>query len=172
MMAGIREARPEDATAISRVVCLCYEAFRETDDWPSGVVAAVKVRRGSSACIGELIRNEDVFVADDGDEVRGMISIRENEVTKLFVDPGFQRRGVGRSLFLHAEAFIRGRGFGRMFLGAAVRTAIPFYERMGMRVAEKRVIDCGPCVGMTLTILEKERDARRGIRVREKGNYT
>lgn len=44
-------------------------------------------------------------------------------------------------------------------LEQAARTPVPFYEKMGMHVVKIRKIDCGPCIVMTSTILEKKTDA-------------
>ena len=151
----IRTATIDDAEAISRIVCRCYEGFAQTDGWPQQIIAELKVVRGSEDCIRQLVAREHAFVADDGGDIRGMVSVSENEITKLFVDPDHQRQGIGRQLFAHAESFIRGRGHRRMFLGAAVQTPIGFYQKMGMTIARTRIIDRGPCIGMTSTILEK-----------------
>ena len=154
-MTGIRQATRDDAEAISGIVCRCYDGFRQTDGWSKELVRALRRERGSPDCIRGLIEDEAVFVAHDGPAVLGVVSVKDNELTKLYVDPDHQRRGVGRRLFTHAEAVIRRRGFAGMFLGAAVRSSLPFYEKMGMRIRQTRRIDRGPSIGMTTTILEK-----------------
>ena len=151
----IRKATLKDAETVSQIVCLCYESFGQTDDYPNGVIIELKKSRGSAKCIRELITNEDVFVADDEARVKGMVSVKDNEITKLYIDPHYRRRGIGKQLFTHAESFIRSHGHQDMFLGAAVQTPLPFYERMGMQVTRKRTIDRGPCIGMTSIVLEK-----------------
>jgi len=151
----IRGATLEDAEPVSRIVCLCYEGFGRTDGFPGDVIAELRERRGSAECIRELISDEDVFVAEDEGGVRGVVSVKANEITRLFVDPSCRRRGIGRELFAHAESFMLGHGHREMFLFAAARTPLPFYERMGMRIARERTIDCGPCIGMMSTVLEK-----------------
>jgi len=151
----IRGATLEDAEPVSRIVCLCYEGFGHTDGFPGDVIAELRECRGSAGCIWELITDEDVFVADDEGGVRGVVSVKTNEITKLFIDPSCQGQGIGRELFVRAESSIRDHGHQDMFLSAAVRTPLPFYERMGMRIARERTIDCGPCIGMMSTVLEK-----------------
>jgi ribosomal protein S18 acetylase RimI-like enzyme len=150
-----RKATLDDAEAIRRIVYLCYEGFGRTDDFPEDVIIGMKKRRGSPECIREHIVNEDVFVADDDGCIKGMISVKDNEITKLYVDPSCQRLGIGTQLFTYAEHFIQSRGYADMLLGTATPTALPFYERMGMRITRQRIIDCGPCVGMISWILEK-----------------
>jgi len=154
-MIEIRNAELQNADVVSRIVCACYDRFAKTDDWRADVVAQIKEQRGSSECIRELIRHQNVWAAHGPHGVVGMISVRENEVTKLFVDPAFRRQGIGTQLFQHAEQFIRSNGFATMVLGAATRTPITFYRKMDMTVTGTQPITFGPCVGMTSTMLEK-----------------
>jgi GNAT superfamily N-acetyltransferase len=158
----IREAKLEDAETVSEIVCLCYQGFGDTGDYPNEVIIELKRSRGSATCIRELIADEGVFVADDKGRIKGVVSVKDNEITKLFVHPNYQRRGIGKQLFAHAESFIRDHGHQDLFLGAAVRTALPFYERMGMRITRERTIDRGPCLGMTSIVLEKRLGAEQG----------
>ena len=150
----IRNAIFDDLNAIRRILCNCYEKFEQTDQWPNDVIMKIKKSRGSVEHIRTLMANENLFVAV-GDHVKGMVSVHENEVTKLYVSPQYQGNGIGKLLFIHAESFIKKRGFKKMFLGASVQTPIPFYERMGMYIDCKRKIVCGPCKGMTSVIFEK-----------------
>ena len=162
----IRKAVSADAEKISGIVCSCYEDFERTEGYPHEVVVELKKIRGSVDCIRRLIDEEVVLVAADGRHVKGMVSIKNNEITKLYVEPQHQRQGIGKMLFSRAEVLIRGRGFMSMFLGAAGETMIPFYTGMGMRVSSRREIEHGPCTGMISTILEKgiriERDHESG----------
>lgn len=160
-MTKIRKATLRDAGDISRIVCLCYEGFGQTDGYPSNVIAELKETRGSAKCIRELIENEHVFVADDEGRIKGMVSIKDNEITKLYIDPHYQRKGIGKQLFTYAESFIRSHGYQDMFLGVVAQTPLPFYGRMGMRIARKRIVEWGPCVGMTVAIIEKAFDTRQ-----------
>ena len=157
-----RKATLEDAETVSRIVSLCYEGFGQTDNWSKDVIIELKESRGSAKHIRELTTNEDMFVADDEDRIKGMVSIRDNEITKLYIDPHYQRKGIGKQLFIHAQSFIRSHGHQDMFLGAAAQTPIPFYERMGMRITRQCTIDCGPCIGMTSVVLEKTFGAEQG----------
>jgi GNAT superfamily N-acetyltransferase len=154
-MIEIRKATVQDGQDISRVVCQCYEGFQKSDDWPTSTVVELIKNRGSTDCIRNLIDAEQIFIAVDGNTVKGMISISTNEITKLYVDAKWHGTGIGRQLFRHAERFIQDTGHKSMFLGAAVESPVPFYRKMGMRVLERRLIDCGPCSGMTSIVLDK-----------------
>ncbi len=157
-MIKIRKATLKDAEKISRIVCECYDNFGQTDAYPSEVIRKLKEYRGSVESIRELITNEDVFIAYDDSCIKGMVSVKDNEITKLYIDPSNHKQGIGKQLFTYAESFIQRQGYRDMFLGVATQTPLPFYERMGMKIRQKRIIDRGPCIGMTSTIMEKHFD--------------
>ena len=154
-MIEIHEAIVQVAKEISRIVCQCYEDFQQSDDWPTGTIVELKESRGSPDCIRNLIDTEQVFVAIENNTVKGMISISKNEITKLYVDPELHGMGIGRQLFRHSERLIQDTGYKNMFLSAAAESPVPFYQKMGMTVIERRQIDSGPCFGMTSIALEK-----------------
>ena len=57
------------------------------------------------------------------------------ELARLYVQPPFQRRGVGRLLLSHAEALARGEGAATLWLTAWVGNAraLAFYRSQGYR---------------------------------------
>ncbi len=154
-MVFIRAARQQDAEGISALLCACYAAFAETDGWPANVVDDVVEARGSVLAMSRLLCEESVFVAVAEGQTVGIVSLNGNEVTKLFVAPGRQRHGIGTLLFQQAESFLAARGASSLRLGAAVKSALPFWEKMRMQVTGQRAISCGPCRDMTVTLMRK-----------------
>ncbi len=152
----IREANFSDVKRISEIVCFCYRNFEFTDDYSKALVEELIEKRGTNESIKYLIETESTFVISHNAEIVGMISLNQNEITKLYVQPNLQKQGIGTLLFRYAESFIKKNGFAELFLGAAASTAIPFYEKMGMQKAEIKKINCGPCKGKQTTILKKE----------------
>ena len=76
----IRKATFKDIETISNIVCACYENFGLSDRYSNDVIVEPKLTRGSAKCIQSHIETENVFVADDENCVRGMISIQDNEI--------------------------------------------------------------------------------------------
>ncbi len=81
------------------------------------------------------VPNAETYVAEEGREVVGFISLLGNEIGGLFVDPSKHGRGYGKALVDHASAIkgplkvdvLRDNEIGR-----------PFYERYGFElVAEE-----------------------------------
>lgn len=80
----------------------------------------------------------ETWVWEADEHVVGFISLLENEVGGIFVDPEFQRSGIGRALMDQARA-LRGEleveVFERNLLGRA------FYAKLGFEVMHQNVHD-------------------------------
>ena len=83
------------------------------------------------------IAQGEVWVADDGKGVVGLLEVVSTgssaEVRLMFVAPEHIGSGIGGALWRQAEARARSLGAVRMELDADPN-AVPFYERMGMRI--------------------------------------
>jgi putative acetyltransferase len=77
----------------------------------------------------------ETWVWDVDGHVTGFMSLLQNEVGALFVEPAFHRRGIGRALIAHARA-MRGALDVEVFERNALGTA--FYAQMGFGVVSQR----------------------------------
>jgi GNAT superfamily N-acetyltransferase len=84
----------------------------------------------------------------------GVMALRKNEITKLFVRPGEIRAGIGTMLFEIAQRAVARGGHDTLLVGTTGH-AIPFYESMGMEVLERRTASEGPLEGFEITVLKK-----------------
>lgn len=126
----IRRARLIEAAALTELV------LRSKAHW--GYDAAFM-----ALCVSELtvqpaaIEAGEVWVAEDGTGLAGILEVvpegRKAEIRLIFVAPERIGRGVGAALWRHAEARARALGADRIELDADPN-AVPFYERMGMRI--------------------------------------
>jgi len=84
------------------------------------------------------IAKGEVWVAEDGGEIVGLLEVvplgSSAEVRLMFVAPEHLGSGIGGALWRHAEARAHALGAIRIELDADPN-AVPFYERMGMRIA-------------------------------------
>jgi GNAT superfamily N-acetyltransferase len=113
-------------------------------------------------CLEELtvqpdaIEAGEVWVAEESDAIVGLLEIvpegRAAELRLIFVEPGAVRSGVGRALWRHAEKRARAHGAKTLALDADPN-AVPFYERMGMRVVGEE--PSGSIPGRMLPRMEK-----------------
>jgi GNAT superfamily N-acetyltransferase len=125
----IRVARPEDAPALARLL----EAF-------NGPVVSSEQALSRLRAIEGL---ETVFLAEIDGTPAGLASVRivpflsddvpYAELTELYVEPDYRRRGVGRALMTWVEALARQRGAPELFLltGRKNLGAQAFYRTLG-----------------------------------------
>ncbi|WP_156419530.1 GNAT family N-acetyltransferase [Aureimonas sp. AU12] len=124
----LRPARPEDAEGISRVV---MKTLRETNakDYSPEVIARVEQSFSPSA-VSDLLVQRLVFVAVNDDAVIGTASLDGRVVRTVFIEPGWQGRGVGRALMIEVERAALDRGVATLAVPSSV-TAEPFYAKLG-----------------------------------------
>lgn len=128
-MLTVRHATPNDAPAIARLNTL-HNDLRAT---PEHIAAHIATQS----------RFETPFVAELDGQVVGIACLRllpcicdpipYAELTELFVDPDFRRRGIGRALIRHIEAQAQAQGAVELVLMTAWRNtaAHTFYHALG-----------------------------------------
>lgn len=77
-----------------------------------------------------------VWVACADERIVGFVAAHDDEITWLYVDPGYYRRGIGRRLLEHAVAQC-GPTVGTEAL-AGNAAAIALYRSMGFEIVETR----------------------------------
>ena len=126
----IRRARPEEAEALTDLI------MRSKAHWgydPTRLAAW----RADHTLDAETIARDAVYCAEDADAgvvagVSHFYPITDEEVylDRLFIEPAWMGRGVGRLLWCHAVEQATAQGAREMSLGADPN-ARPFYEHMG-----------------------------------------
>ena len=153
-MVTIRAMLQEDLARVSDIVCAGYRLQAEQAGYTAEQLDRLIAERGIEPALVTQLEQCRFIVAVSEEEILGVAAIAGNEITKLYIDPQFLRRGVGTALFQAAEKIIAADGNRQLSLGAfAFR--VPFYEAMGMQVATEKTITGGPLAGERQTILEK-----------------
>jgi GNAT superfamily N-acetyltransferase len=128
----VRRAGPADAAALLRL-----------NDQFNGPGTALE---HIAAHLAERAAYETPFVAEAEGYVAGMACLRllpcafdpapYAELTELFVEPAYRRRGLGRALFAYIEGVAREAGAERLALITAWRNteAHAFYHGIGYRL--------------------------------------
>jgi ribosomal protein S18 acetylase RimI-like enzyme len=124
----IRDGRQDDAVTLayihteSRITAMPWLAvvhsLQETERWMADVVLA----------------NQRVRVAFRQGSVVGFTAFTEGWLEQLYIRPGFQRQGVGSSLFQDACALAVGEF--RLWVFQRNTAARSFYERHGCRLVK------------------------------------
>ncbi len=79
-----------------------------------------------------VMQENEVWVADSGGRVVGLLAVRGSLVDRLYVEPEWQRRGVGRALLEKARELSPTEL--RLFTLQRNERARHFYEALGFRV--------------------------------------
>jgi ribosomal protein S18 acetylase RimI-like enzyme len=88
----IRPYAPDDWKRL----CEIHDAARKYELNASGLIAAFLTLAQTAESEG--LFDAEIFVAEEGDEVRGFAAHSDDELTWLYVDPRYYRQGVGRCL--------------------------------------------------------------------------
>jgi GNAT superfamily N-acetyltransferase len=128
----MRAVRFEDVPEILRMVRRAVERGCR-DHYDAQQRAAVYVSYARTLFV-EALGPFDTVAAEEQGRIVGVAQLdaTDGRLRALFVDAGFQQRGLGRTLIEEIEARARGRGCRRLH-GAMALNAVPFYLRTGFR---------------------------------------
>src|SRR5262245_35808307 len=124
---GIRGYAPSDWPAICRVHDLA-----RVQELASGGVDVRAFRPMVEAAEGDEFFVSETLVAVVGGQVRGFVSWNGDYITWLYVEPDWQRRGMGRQLLKEAMQRIGPEAWTSMIGGN--EPALALYREAGMNV--------------------------------------
>jgi len=130
--------KENEAEKISEFLCLCYRRLAGIEKFSPGEIDFLLSKRGSVETIRRESAIEKYYVAIADSEITGMIAIKENRITKLYVHPDSHGKGIGKALFGFAKEAIANDDFDEIIAVAIGESAVPFYEKMGMHIVERR----------------------------------
>jgi ribosomal protein S18 acetylase RimI-like enzyme len=151
----IRDMRKNDIAAISDIICACYRWLAQMEGYTAEETSNLIEKRGSCKALTKQQQECHFIAAEINDELTGAVSIRKNEIMKLYVDPNHFRRGIGSALFAYAENIIAIRGYDNILLGAFPSSA-GFYEAMGMELENEKISAGGPIKGQRILAYGKK----------------
>jgi GNAT superfamily N-acetyltransferase len=119
---------PSDAPSVSQVI---RKALTEVNsqDYPPAIIQNLCDSFAPSLLI-ENAQNRWMYVALENDRIVGTISLANNYILTLFVDPQFHHQGIGTELLHHVEAIARERNYHVVNVPSSI-TAYEFYKRHG-----------------------------------------
>ena len=130
-----RAMRPEEAAAVSALILTSFDEFIGPDYEGEEGIAEFRKFAAPEALAARASDDHLVRVATVDDALAGMIEMREhNHVALLFVDKGYQRRGIARGLLEAALADARAAvpDIERVTINSS-RYGVAAYERLGFR---------------------------------------
>lgn len=134
----IRDAGPDDATAISALVQRTVR-ISNGRDYPAQAIDQI-VANFAADKVGRRMAERDAFVCQMGDRIVGTIALAGDRLRTLFVEPELQQAGIGARLVAHLEAHALKVGVSELKLSSSL-TARGFYERLGYRIIQQEEHD-------------------------------
>jgi GNAT superfamily N-acetyltransferase len=138
-MTAIRPYRESDAESVGRLIAETYSRFNLSFATPEELGKLLGPFRHAWSsepahreAVAQVIRAPLVFVAQEDDEIVGVLRGRKERLASLFVRGDHHRQGIGRRL---AEQFEQEcmRQETTVIRVAATLYAIPFYTSLGYR---------------------------------------
>jgi N-acetylglutamate synthase-like GNAT family acetyltransferase len=124
----VRKADHRDAPAISQVIEAALRVSN-TQDYPPDIIDRV-VRCFSPAAVMRFLALHHVFVACIEGRVVATASLDASVVRSVFVDPLYQRQGIGCRLMATVESIAAQAGVERLSVPSSI-TAQGFYLSLG-----------------------------------------
>lgn len=134
-MITLRRARPDEAAILTDLSMRSKQSNGYDDTFMSACAQELTVTP-------QRLAEGEYWVADNDGTICGCACLtadqdnKVGEVHAFFIDPGFQRRGVGRQLWEKIAARARDQDLARLHLDADP-FAVPFYEAMGFTVVSQ-----------------------------------
>jgi ribosomal protein S18 acetylase RimI-like enzyme len=133
----IRLMKEEDIENVSRLLCSCYRWLADIEKYDQTELNFLLTKRGSIETVRKESAVEKYYVATADHVIVGMVSVRDNNITKLYVHPNHHGKGIGKELFLTAKDEISNAGYKGLNAVAIGESAVPFYENMGMHINDR-----------------------------------
>jgi len=134
-MTGIRKAERTDISRIAEILVFAkrvnYRPIFHDDKAMFGVLQVLPVAEGYLSHPEWL---ETLWVYED-EFVKGLVAVEGEEITKLFVEPFFQGRGIGEKLLTFA---VQERGGKFLWAFEGNDNALKFYQKHGFSVTRER----------------------------------
>ncbi len=155
---AIRPARADDAPAILsihtraiRLSAVSHYTEAEVDAW---------AKRATPECHVDAMRTRRIVIAEvpgaDGPRIVGFGQLHPGEgiVEAIYVDPEYERQGIGTALFRALERDARAAGLPGLLLEASLNS-VPFYEAMGCRQEGLDRHELAPGVHIACAVMDK-----------------
>ena len=124
----IREARPEDALAISALI---IAAIKETNakDYPASFIEKLPENFSPEQITSRMLARKTYVSLKDG-KITGTASLDKSTIRSVFVMPRFQGLGIGLALMKHIEELATKNEIKELTVPSSI-TAEAFYQKLG-----------------------------------------
>ena len=133
-MIEIRKFKDEDALEASDLI---RKTLSEENSkfYPNSVIEYM-CNEFSPKFLIELSKEREFFVAIENSKIIGTITIIDNYIGTVFVNPDYQSKGIGTKLMETIENLAKERKIEKLRLQSSTN-AVDFYEKLGYSKGEK-----------------------------------
>lgn len=150
----VREMTEKDLPKVAALLAESYAFLAEKEGFSKEQLEALVRERGSLEALRSQMDEYRFMVLDKESVLSGVLAMKGNEITKLFVRCDEMRAGIGTMLFEIAQRAAARGGYDALVVGTTGH-AVPFYRAMGMEVEETREAAGGPLAGWKIAVLKK-----------------
>ena len=126
----IRRATPPDADAISRIIIWTLQETNAEDYSPT-IIEEI-INNFIPERVVERIKQCQVFVATDQDEIIATASLEKDTIRSVFVSPNMQGKNIGTMLMGYLENIAKEQNINYLTVPSSI-TAEKFYLKLGYR---------------------------------------
>ena len=129
----VRQFKEEDADGVSQVI---RKTMLETnaDDYPISILKPLHDYFSPSK-VQMLSLERFCVVTLIGKKIIGTGAFEGGELKTIFVNPDYQRQGVGKAIIFQLEQYARKEGYGTIRVPSSI-SGTKFYEKMGYEKGE------------------------------------
>lgn len=139
-MEYIRKAKEKDISRIAEILIFTkrmnYRSIFHDDIVSFGEMQVLPLAKTFFENLSLL----DTYWVYDDEFVKGIIRIKDNQITELYVDVFFERQGIGKKLL---EFAIKEKNANYLWVLEKNTLAISFYSRNGFQLSEERKLEDG-----------------------------
>lgn len=155
----IRPFKRTDLYALHRMICETIDASY-SEVYPPRAVAFFKEHHSEKniidrSAVGEIL----VFMPERDGSILATGSLIESDIIGVFVHPDHQRQGYGKAIMTKLEQIAIEKGIQKIGLSISLPSR-QFYEHLGYKVLDERVLDVGGGECLKFWSGEKELDPR------------
>lgn len=126
----IRNFKQEDAWKVSYLIRKTLIEVN-SKDYPLEVIQFL-CENNSPRRIIDKSSSQSIYVAVDDERILGTVSLQDDVILGLFVNPRFHGKSVGIKLMNHVETVARKKGYKSVSLLSSI-TAFEFYKKIGYK---------------------------------------
>ena len=152
MQITIRQATDADAVALSGLIRSTIRVSNSKDYDQQSIDLLCSIFEPKQ--VAERIANEHILLCFAGGDLIGTAGLRRDYLRSMFIEPTYQRQGLGKALVENIEEIARQNAISEIMVHSSV-TARQFYDTLGYKFVEFQSYPEGPFVLMRKALDEQ-----------------